>query len=181
MIFQTQNAIDKILKGEKTQTRRIVKPTHRNLLGYWSDGTHEIISEVYNAGRDRPLYQIGKTYAVQPGRGKPGVVWYRGDNPLWDKETRWDVPCDGQNEWWTPLRIRILAIRREDVRNISEDDARAEGYDNTISFLIAWCTMHDKQAFPKSITPDRYWRETLLAERPADRYDAWALTFEMVK
>ena len=46
----------------------------------------------------RALYIIGKTYAVQPGRGKPAAA-----------------------------RIRITDIRQERLQDISEDDAQAEG------------------------------------------------------
>jgi len=48
MIFSKSNHIEQIIAGTKTQTRR---PSDK--------------------------YQIGKTYAIQPGRGKPGIEKYR--------------------------------------------------------------------------------------------------------
>lgn len=47
MIFAVGDHIQQVIKGTKTQTRRIAKV---NSL----------------------IYQVGQTYAIQPGRGKPG-------------------------------------------------------------------------------------------------------------
>lgn len=47
MIFAVGDHIEQIIKGTKTQTRRVAK---ENSL----------------------IYQVGQTYAIQPGRGKPG-------------------------------------------------------------------------------------------------------------
>jgi hypothetical protein len=102
MIFQA--TLDKVLSGEKTQTRRVVKsgediyPENRSWRGngeYYTQPT-----EVYNFLTNRVKYQVGKTYAIQPGRGKKAVG-----------------------------RIRITAIRRENLQDITEEDARAEGID----------------------------------------------------
>ncbi|MFA4974630.1 MAG: ASCH domain-containing protein [bacterium] len=68
MIFQ--HTWQQVLDGTKTQTRRL---------------------------RAQPPY-VGRTYAVQPGRGKPAVG-----------------------------RIRITAIRQQRVQDITAEDALAEG------------------------------------------------------
>ncbi len=93
MQFRPENA-DKIMKGLKTQTRRIVKP-NENLESLATGGV-----AVIEAERMRVIYQIGRTYAVCPGRGKKAVG-----------------------------RIRITAIRRERLRDIDVNDAVAEGVD----------------------------------------------------
>ena len=72
-------------------------------------------------------------------------------------------------------RIRITDIRREDVSNISFEDAVAEGFPDEFEFMRTWLKMYDKQVFR-----DEYWGLKTLAARPAERYDAWALTFELV-
>jgi hypothetical protein len=87
MIF-SQPMIDRILAGEKTQTRR-------------------------HSGR----YKVGKTYAVQPGRGKPAVA-----------------------------HIQILEKGRELVGMISTADAIAEGFDSRQRFLEAWEVLHGPRA-----------------------------------
>lgn len=74
MIFKPE-LVEKILAGRKWQTRRPVKP---------------------NQGC---RYCPGRTYAVQPGRGKKGVA-----------------------------RIKVHSIRREKWADISTYDAAAEGF-----------------------------------------------------
>lgn len=141
MIFQ--HTINKVLRKEKTQTRRPVMIYHDfNVLDslVWDTVTH------------RTIYQIGKTYAAQPGRGKPAVA-----------------------------RIRITGIKREDVRGISDEDVRAEGFDSYAEFIITWCQMHDKSYYRKLAKTEPTVVQRLFTDRPAERYDAWAITFELVK
>ena len=150
MIFQ--HTWEKVLSGEKTQTRRLVK-----LGQYGCLGTHADYTMVADQN-GRWVYQVGKDYAVQPGRGKPAVA-----------------------------RIRITDIRREDVRYISEHDVCAEGFETSSDFFMTWCKMHDKgQMLP--IIPDYFtgaivWQgcRSELLIRPAERYQAWILTFCLVE
>ena len=95
MIFKP-DSIALIEQGIKTQTRRPVKDSE---IG-WHPGypTDAPTSEVRFGTHDRIKWQVGRTYAVCPGRGKPSVG-----------------------------RIKLLAIRREPVNAIMDDDARAEG------------------------------------------------------
>jgi hypothetical protein len=107
MLFQY--TWEKVLRGEKTQTRRIVKPgEHFNEMGAttivtgsffrqmtFADDYHYAV--ITPAGRIK--WEVGKTYAVQPGRGQPAVG-----------------------------RIRITAIRKERIGDITEEDAIAEGF-----------------------------------------------------
>lgn len=81
MIFAVGDHIEQIIKGTKVQTRRVAK------LG-------------------GPRYELGKSYAIQRGRGKPAIL-------------------DG--------RIIITDIRLELAQDkISSEDAQAEGgYDPT--------------------------------------------------
>jgi hypothetical protein len=167
MIFQ--HTIDKVLSGEKTQTRRIRKDGQHGWLG-----TRE--HPLMVAKDTRPVYQVGKTYAAQPGRGKAQVA-----------------------------RILITDIRLEDVRKISDADAKAEGFGDEgcasiLDFLVVWTRMHDTSIrFERDVEHwdfDGTWTyqvagETGVADdlvmlgmfrqRPADRYQAFALTFEVVK
>lgn len=104
MIFQHTWKL--ILDGKKTQTRRLVTPN----TGFTAhaEGAHVTYT---SAGR----YEVGKTYAVQPGRGQKAVG-----------------------------RIRIARIGREDVRDISDADVAAEGFgEDKDAFLETWCEMHD--------------------------------------
>lgn len=171
----------KTLSGERTQIRFPVKPDdlwtralgivviERNagnvlesLPRRDAEGAVGIAS--VQSGSNYPKYKIGKTYAVQPGGGQKAVA-----------------------------RIQILSIRREDVRQISDADVIAEGFTSAARFFDTWIGMHD----PKLNQQIGHWfvsrRAAVSAEdaaniyriqmqsRPAERYDAWALTFEVMK
>lgn len=79
MLFTPSNA-KLVMTGAKTQTRREKHPGDTAIM---KDG--KIVAVERNK---RLLWEIGRSYAVQPGRGKPGIgrVWLteiRGQN-LWD-------------------------------------------------------------------------------------------------
>lgn len=88
MIF-SGGLCEKVLDGTKTQTRRPVKGT----------GDAEQACQ----------YQVGKTYAVQPGRGKHALG-----------------------------RILVLSVENVNVAAINEADARAEGFAHPDEFLARW-------------------------------------------
>jgi len=121
MLFRA-DLMSKVLSGEKTQTRRL-------------------------SGK----YEVGKTYAVQPGRGKKAVA-----------------------------RIRVLRVWLEDVRFIRLEDVYAEGFPTHKKFWTLWATLHDKSVRidPKwgelTIFAE-------LFGRPAEFYEAWAIEFELVR
>jgi hypothetical protein len=144
MLFKPAS-IDAIVRGEKTQTRRACR--EGEAIGFKFPGSsilhvpdpyhpipdEAIIREVYTpAGRLK--WQVGRDrdYAVQPGRGKPGVWWNK-------RDMKWALPGEDINyytvshqdsKWqgWQPLRIVITAIRREPLQAISDADAVVEGY-----------------------------------------------------
>lgn len=167
MIFQ--HTIDKVLDGTKTQTRRIVKDDQfsstvaRSVLPYIR--TRYRYGEIaYVGAGSRIVYEVGKTYAVQPGRGKKAAA-----------------------------RMRIMSIRREDVRRISLADVQAEGFQDKYHFLQVWTDMHDPKVNELVAGKGRSWSmETersdiydwcplFLLARTDERYDAWVLTFELVQ
>lgn len=135
MIFQ--HTWEKVLSGQKTQTRRIVKPEHMitfavalEVIGRNHGQMLQSAPQIPRSAlpksmwavvlpnpippwKPKSIYEINKTYAVQPGRGKKAVG-----------------------------RIRITDIRREDVRRISEADVLAEGFNNRHEFMAIWDAMH---------------------------------------
>ena len=158
MIFQ--HTIDKVLSGEKTQTRRIVvQPTiEYQRDGDWLFDNYGMGPISVNSAKPCPMgkglmglnykpafvkWQVGKTYAAQPGRGQKAVG-----------------------------RIEIVSIRREDVRKISDADVIAEGFEWRSEFLKTWAAMHDKSFYDMV---HRY------EDRPVERYQAWVLEFRLVK
>src|SRR5690606_33116659 len=110
MIFQ--HTYKQVLNGTKSQTRRIQKPWQA-LMRF--DRSGELF--VCDTRTGRPQWAVGKTYAVQPGRGKSAIG-----------------------------RIRITGIREQDVREISDADVRAEGFAFKADFLNTWTQMHDMPA-----------------------------------
>jgi len=84
---------EQVLSGQKTQTRRPVKDGD---VARYSVGRSPVIVAIERNGRR--WLEVGKSYAVQLGRGKKAVG-----------------------------RIRIAGLRRERVQDISEADAIAEG------------------------------------------------------
>lgn len=107
---------------------------------------------------------------------------------VWNDITQRCVYSEGQSRAVQPARtakaigrITIEAIKRYDVRDISEAEARAEGFARSVDFLMIWCKMHDKQVV-LPIIPDYEtglitWAnmQDCLAARPAKHYDAWQL------
>ena len=187
MLFKPELAA-KIVTGEKTQTRRPVRPGDElyevefvNVLGVTHNG--------------RRKWEECSDYAVQYGRGKP-TRWYRpATGHLLSYEDyvalSGHVPVgfpdpDLRERGFLPLRIQIMAIYREDVRKISHEDAIAEGFnrpDAKYAFLQTWCSFYSpsvleqlRLAFvdmPAEYCPDFLW------ERPAHHFDAWVLEFRL--
>lgn len=101
MQFTPENC-ELVLSGRKTMTRRVVKPDEV----MWFDGESMTVllprkdQSGKTAERRLTKWKVGKTYAVQSGRGKKSVG-----------------------------RIVITDIRREKLQDISIEDAEREGYD----------------------------------------------------
>ena len=174
MIFQ--HTWEKVLSEEKTQTRRLKKPAE----WFYFDGAtieggqHRVFYDPACIDNTKPVilnprcvYGVGKTYAIQPGRGMKAVG-----------------------------RIQITNIRREDVREISFEDAMAEGFTCPLDFLEKWVAIqHDPCGFYFKDGYYHQWRGRVrnwevgdgqsvmdcLMDRPAKRYQAWVLEFQLVK
>lgn len=120
------------------------------------------------------LHYAGQVVAAQPGRTMKG---------------------DG--------KIRIIEIQQQDVRNITNNDARAEGFYHALDFLITWCGMHDIAVDFPAMSPTQisepslyYWQEAqgsydkrfnwamwtdeVLLHRPTQHYQAFAYLFEAI-
>jgi hypothetical protein len=104
MIFT--HTLDKVLSGKKSQTRRLIK----------ADEHLERGTRVTN-GNNRIIYQVGRTYAVQPKRGEKAVA-----------------------------RILLTGLRRETVQTISNKDAIAEGFNSREDFIKMWHVIHGNHA-----------------------------------
>lgn len=108
MIFQ--HTLPQVLSRNKTQTRRVVTANHEAVR----DKNNNIIVVTSNG---RIKWQVGQTYAVQPGRGKPQVA-----------------------------RIKITGLDMEPVTAISEADAIAEGYETRQEFFDTWVKINGEES-----------------------------------
>lgn len=209
--------IIKIVNEDKTQTRRLALPepdgtgcAGTEMLRY-PNGQLAVCRGAKDDSHWRTRWQVGKEYSVVPGRGKFAIWWTRSYLSGAINFAHETGGYKGMNTWeqfvdlypdpkvrkhhmlafnWKPLKIRILNLWREDVRQISEVDAKAEGFEDTFGFLKVWTKLHDKAGFTKypeyggyrvdGLTNVHDWGESL-EQRPDDRYRAWAIQFELVK
>lgn len=101
MIFSPDLA-EKVIAGQKTVTRCPRTGTNPSgEPGGWID--------------EPCRYKPGKTYAVQPGRGKRAIG-----------------------------RIRVLDVRPELMTDLDDDEARKEGFKNTREFVAKWLAIYGK-------------------------------------
>lgn len=172
MLFKPE-LIEKIMAGEKTETRRVVKPNEVHVGIMPGARFSRSISQTITLedGRivpQRIKWQVGRDYAICPGRGKKGVG-----------------------------RIEVLGLgENQDVRLIGDGAAKAEGFDGVNAFLSIWIHINDHSAqacWDEQKTrwiwhTARRWHHSdegddfaaYLMARPAERYHAWVIEFAKV-
>lgn len=138
MLFK-QILIDKIIAEEKNETRRHAKDGET--LEFDPDG--KIIRIRQPTGRIK--WEVGRDYAVQPGRGKSTYI----------------------HEGY-PLRILILEIVAEPLLRIDEGAARKEGFANRSEFLSYWDKLYGEGSHWKN--PNLY---VLKFEKYAHQLPLW--------
>ena len=143
MLFQF--TFGKVLSGDKTMTRRVVRNGER----LSDDG----LAVLYPNGRVK--WKVGRTYAVQPARGKNAVG-----------------------------RIRITTIRQEQLRDITDHDIECEGIaKRTFPVKEALTTLYG-EPLQNFVTYDWRFAELwdAINRKPGMRWVdnslVWVLTFE---
>lgn len=146
ILFNTE-MVRAILDGRKTQTRRLVKPSHRGAAGFnvcFRKSTGEFTG-VYDWDDEESMYEDRTPAPCQPG----DILWVREtwqrlyDFGEWRYKYRADyeddepLRLDGRYITWRPsihmpkeatrLFLRVEDVRIERLQDISEDDALAEG------------------------------------------------------
>lgn len=123
MIFA--KTTDKVLAGEKTKTRRPMKDGDViDLPGFGIKvNIGKPISMIFRVIRGgRLLWEVGRTYAVQPGRTAKSVG-----------------------------RIRLKGISSEPLYRITHEDARAEGFSGRDEFVRVWKELYPKGSLLSSV------------------------------
>jgi hypothetical protein len=128
MIYLPQHCLA-IALGLKTQTRRLKQPGDMLEM---RDGVNCVVQYTTGYPRGRVKWRVGQDYAVQPGRGKPGL-WWRQNVRVTDGVDLIEPPTHISTtmlvlDGYSPLRPKLLDIREEVVQAISPDDAQSEGY-----------------------------------------------------
>ncbi len=182
MIFKQ---IDEIITGQKTQTRRLVKPGEYTwICGMAILPNHERPIPAYSqicseSGRVR--FERFKTYAVCPGRGKPGLWWRQfGDQPHQYAYVLPDKDFGRVDYGYQPLRIKITSLRREQLQDISEADAKAEGITWNSASPDDWPVQSRNTAVAKYAA---LWNSINKGKgtRWADNPFVYVITFEVVR
>jgi len=151
MIFQ--HTLPEIMTQKKTQTRRLVQPDEIAFTGL----DNEIIAVVKNGRR---IYRVGRKYPIMPGRGKPTV---RIALDTYGQVLAWTTGGELYGFVWYPAYILLLGIRCQQVQEISEADAIAEGVASVAEYCDLWNTIHRR---PGTRWSDNPW--------------VWVYSFELV-
>jgi len=135
MLFNTE-MVKAILAGNKTQTRRLVKPQPVYNNGFWElggAGWSETNIPIYPV----PGHSLWERQPVKPG----DVLWVRetwaempygyvyradGDPEGWDGWDRWRPSIHMQRKA-ARLFLRVKDVRIERLRNMSADDCAKDG------------------------------------------------------
>jgi hypothetical protein len=165
IIFSAES-VRAILAGRKTQTRRLVRlPEGVNNVrgfvdrvkwgGYDGAGPHGIIMCPHAIG---DLLWVRETWAhVSGNNGNPA---YRADG---ESETaRWKSSMF-MPRWASRIDLEITDVRVQRLYGISEDDARAEGFETWMDGPWWACMRKDGSAFDVGVEPDDEMRRDLVA------------------
>lgn len=140
-----------IMQGNKTQTRRVIKPQPSRTINDWSHDAEagEIVmyrGQVYRLNESRGRNkrapgelvpqlvgnrygQVGDRFWVREAwAGKSGHVFYRADDDshLMHWPDKWR-PSIFMPRWVSRLTLEITGMRIERLQEITEEDAAAEG------------------------------------------------------
>lgn len=183
-----------ILKGHKTQTRRLVKPQPRYVQAL-SEGRFEQSADggfdqgviplecPYGAPGDRlwvreTFFCNSCDYPDRTEHAKENLHYRADGTPDFggeEKEIRWK-PSIHMPRWASRIDLKILSVRTERIGSISDEDARAEGI--TPSPPTSWIYSSDAvRKFRK------LWDSinTKPGSRWSDNPWVWVVEFERVK
>ena len=162
-ILMSAQMVLKILSGEKTQTRRIMKPQPTNENGYWTWGKQGIFVA-------HDVIPVEKVQAPMLSNkcpyGRPGdYLWLRetwceglsDTHECWgyraDMKYQCGKPIPEPQKWkssifmprkYSRITLEITDIKIERVESCSNEDAISEGFKNQTEFLKYFYKLNSK-------------------------------------
>jgi len=131
MIFSNKSIQD-ILNNKKCQTRRLVKEGEE--LRDWDassiGGKHQIFV-VNSKNKYRVKWKVRNEYVIQNKRGGSTLGLCDCKKLFTETETR----C---HAGWKPIYLEFIHIKKEKLLNITEEDAKKEGYKSREEFINAF-------------------------------------------
>jgi len=163
-----------ILDDRKTQTRRIIKPQPVHVVPFigrddkptYEFGlcmeyerviTQHVRSPLGKPGDrlwvretwclNHPEYEHAKPPTPRPVRDDGRFAYYRAtdDYVEFDEGAGWK-PSIHMPRWAARLFADVLDVRIERLQDISEEDARAEGFGSRAEFLAAWASIYGQKS-----------------------------------
>ena len=191
-----------ILNGTKTQTRRVVKPQPRRMMGGWVR-----MFNVWMFPNVCPVYRMKCPYGVpgdrlwvreawrttegldhvKPSNLVPGApILYEAD--IWNDGFPYGFPKGKLRpsifllRWASRILLEITSVRVERVQDITEEDAKAEGIKHGMDAVYASALLEDKPLCPARREFMLLW-DTLNAKRGFGWDEnpwVWVVTFKKI-
>ncbi len=161
-----------ILEGRKTMTRRVIKP-QSNVSDYRPIGVSEVgVKKACPYGEPGDRLRVNETWATEKGYDKtspsklPKVnrprIHYLADGPKpsWAGRTR---SPRFMVKWASRITLEITGVRVERAQDITEADARAEGFKDVFDgktffpvghfFKTTWDSLNAKRGYGWDANP----------------------------
>lgn len=159
-----------ILAGKKTETRRPIRD------GEMLDMTGDGGVLVARTATGRMKWAVGRDYAVQYGRGRPGAWAIQNYQGEWDELVE-STPDPQFITGARPVRIRVTGLEQQELYLMTKAEAQAEGFSGYEAFIRYWAKLY-KPTTPMPETGDitsalRSW----VARQYRD--PVWVIRFEL--
>lgn len=156
--------VEAILEGRKTQTRRIIKPQLRveeypNMPGvlftpyggkdWWVNSQPSHPAHISKACDKQPgdRLWVRETWAMY----SPLDVVYRAGSKT-SCTGRWK-PSIHMPRWASRITLEVASVRVERLQDITEADAKAEGFESVSDFKTLWEKLNKKSGFGWDANP----------------------------